>query len=425
MRRHLLVSATLAFLSIVADVAAQCADLTPAPPPPAADPSCKPNAARRFVGSILKDIPGAGSATETCADKHADAVAEWENRWRTFAGRVSRQVNQYDSRSYTETVRVRGCRGEAIAIEVRNGTVSSFRYHLVAPSGRTVGQADLQVSRGRNARSVYVQLPETGTYQLTMATDSDSSFSVSNRRQYHFRYEVRFPGGGLQPLTIGASETGTIDPSGAYARRIEVPPGRRVRLTASIQGSAASRLTIAEEDGNPLLQESLSGRRIVQVLPTSDQERTFLVQIEAQSTAEGRGVELKVDELEDTSVEFTLGQTMRDSFPGLPRDFDARRPRDAERMEEFIRTYNFSVEGTGQVYLKLEVAEAAGLVVSVTMFGRESQSSLLKEFVVSRSSVIPLMLKKEEPFVIEIRPVSARMGPNNRPIFNLRVDVDP
>ncbi len=421
MRTTSIVAGVFTLLGVVAEVRAQCADLMPAPEPPARSADCKPGLLRQGLGSLLN---GTGVA-ETCAQKHAKDVEQWENQWRTFGGKVSRSLREVGTRSHSETMRVRGCRGEAVAIEVTNGTLAAFSYHLVAPSGRTVGQAQLQVSRGRSARSVYVQLPETGTYQLTIATESDSSENVNNGRQYYTIFQLRFPGGGLEPLTIGASETGTIDPSGTYARRVEVPPGRRVRLTASIQGVGPSRLTIAEEDGNPLLQEALSGRRIVQVLPTSDQERTFLVQIDAQSTAEGRGVELKVDELEETSVAFTLGQTIRDSFPGLPRDFNASRPRDAERMEEFLRTYQFTVEGTGQVYLKLEVAEAAGLQIRVSMFGRESQSSLVKDVVIGKATTIPLMLKTEEPFVIEIRPVAAQMGPNNRPIFNVRVDLDP
>jgi hypothetical protein len=421
MRMRSVIAGALALVGVVAEVRAQCADLTPPPPPPALEAGCNPGTARRMLSGLLK---GTGVA-ESCADKHAKAVEQWENRWRTFGGSFTQAVSHMANRSHSETLSVRGCRGEAIAIEVENQTISAFSYHLVAPSGRTVGQAQLQVSRGRGARSVYVQLPETGTYQLTLATESDSSQVLNNQRQYITMYRVSFPGGGLDPLTIGASETGTIDPSGVYARRVEVPPGRRVRLTASIQGAAASSLIIAEEDGNPLFNEPLSGRRIVQVLPTSDLERTFLVRIDAQSTAEGRGVELKLDELEETSVAFTLGQTIRDSFPGLPRDFNASRPRDAERMEEFLRTYQFTVEGTGQVYLKIEVAEAAGLQVRVSMFGRESQSSLVKDVVIGKATTIPLMLKTEEPFVIEIRPVAAQMGPNNRPIFNVRVDLDP
>lgn len=408
----------LALLCAGDNLLAQCADLVAPPSPPARDPACKPGSVRRALSAVTRGLPAVGS----CEDKHRDAVNKWEEQWRDFGGRVVRSSTQQGSNSRSETVRVRGCRGEVVALELRNSTLRSLTYNLMAPSGRTVASASLNPNRRNGARSAYIQLPETGTYQLVLNAESDSTTYLQNSRTYYFNYELRFPGGGQQPLVVGASETGTLDPNGTYSRRIEVKPGRRVRLTASIQGEAPSRITIAEEDGNPIVDSPLTGRRLVQILPISNDERTYLVRVDAETRDAGRGVEFRLDEVEESSFTLTLGTQVRDSFPGLPRTFDGRRPGDSERMEEFLRSYTLEFEGTGQVTLTVDVAEAAGLVVSMNMFGKESQALLLKNRLIAGRTRIPLMIETQEPIIIEVRPVAARMGPNNRPTFSFRVD---
>jgi hypothetical protein len=395
------------------EVQAQCADLMPPPPVPEPDADCKDN------------LLAKAGLTKSCADKHAEAVEVWEEQYRNFGATIGGAFTMVEQPAASRTHRVRGCKGETVGIEVEGGTLNGFAYQLRSPSGIVLSQAELNPRRGSIVTGRYVTLPETGTYTiLTTLRSGESSRNTEGKPIYLFRYSIRFPGGGLEPLALGATTTGTLDAQGVYARRIEVPSGRKVRVAVSVQGEAASRLVISEDDGTPIVDEALAGRRVVETLSAGIDERTFLIRVEGSGGTVGRGVEIRTEEIEEIQREITLEQLMIDSFPGLPPTFDARTARDAERMEEFLRTYRFTVQGTGRVYGTITVAEAAALRVQFRMFGEHSQRMVVRDTIVGRETTIPVLLELEEPFIIEVRPVGARMGPRSRPVISLRFTAD-
>ena len=395
------------------ELQAQCADLVPPPPVPAPNADCKDN------------LLAKAGLTKSCADKHAEAVEAWEEQYRTFGASIRGAFTVVEQPAMSRTHRVRGCKGETVGLELESGTLNGFAYQLRSPSGIVLSQADLNTRRGALATGRYVTLPETGTYTiLTALRSGESSRNTEGKTTYLFRYAFSFPGGGLEPLALGATTTGTLDAQGVYARRIEVPAGRKVRVAVSVQGDAASRLVISEDDGTPIVEEPLAGRRVVETVSAGVDERTFLIRVEGSGGTVGRGVEIRTEEIEEIQHEMTLEQLVIDSFPGLPPTFDARTARDTERMEEFLRTYRFTVQGTGQVYATFTVAEAASLRVQVRMFGEQSQRMIIRDTVIARETTIPAVLELEEPFIIEVRPVGARMGPRSRPVISLRISAD-
>jgi len=394
-------------------IAAQCADLIPPPPVPERDTACKDNI---FSGTALK---------KSCAEKHAEQVGAWEDRYRNFGGTIRGTFSLLEQRTANRSHGARGCKGETVAIELDGGTLNDFAYQLRSPSGKVVSEGSLRPTAGRAVTGPYVTLPETGTYEIMTSLQSGSyTRNPEGKSTYEYRYSIRFAGGGQEPISLGTSTTGTIDAQGIYARRIEVPAGRSVRLSVSVQGESPSRLVISEADGTPMVEESLTGRRVVETLQAATEERTYLIRVTGSAGTGGRGVEIRTEEVEDIQRRITLGEMVSDSFAGLPPTFDALTERDKERMEEFLRTYSFSTNRTGQMFVTVTVAEAANLKVQLRMFGETSQRMIVRDTIIGTITTIPVYLEQQEPFIIEVRPIYARMGPRSRPLVSVKFTAD-
>lgn len=354
-----------------------------------------------------------------CKEANSEKQAHWRDLTRTFGDRVA-----LDDGSAKETVqnaeyKVRGCRGTVVVPEVTPTTLNSMHVSILAPSGTQIYDQAFQ-NEGRPVRGSGLRLPETGTYTVRVSTTAASkavdvctkhtgSFfkgeCVEHGTQYVYpvAYSIGFKGSsGASALSAGERADGTITSQQPFARRIAMDRHVDGQVTITSMGGAPVAARLVREDGGLVAQQN--GTSLTLPIPSSAREAVYLLDVSVGQGSQPTALTVSVDTGTATARQLTLGQETVAEFQGLPGDLSGEASA-AHRAE-----WTFSAHRLGTARLTVVPSGMAGLVVSVAVYNRTTEETVLNDTRVERSATLSFPVRRVGDYLVVITPLQVHAG---------------